>query len=306
MVNLKILLPELWLEDEERSGFFVSTEIKKLWAVQLDLMSELDRVCKENGLVYFAGAGTLLGAVRHQGFIPWDDDMDFYMLRKDYDRLMQISDAFKKPYFLQNAYTDPALMRTAARLRNSDTTFITEWDESFPVNKGIFIDIFPLDGICETEWKNLVQKYKGIYYELGFKAIHKNLDGLSRKKRIKRRVANVLLEVNNLWRKNKEYSFSKYDANLKKYSTEGTEWWGNRTLVFDCPKSRRPIDDWRNIIEVPFEFTTIPIPKNYHEILTQQYGDYMQIPKNKGGGNMHLTRGISTDYAYDDPRRPIV
>lgn len=75
--------------------------------------------------------------------------------------------------------------------------------------------------------------------------------------------------------------------------------WGNRTIVFDCPKSRRPIEDWKDIIEVPFEFMTIPIPRNYDAILRQQYGDYMVFPKDKGSGKLHQAIEISTDRASD-------
>ena len=105
MVDLQIDLPQNFLDEEEISGYLVTSQMKEVWAVELDLMAQLDRVCRENGLTYFAGAGTLLGAVRHHGFIPWDDDMDFYMLREDYNKLIGLANEFKEPYFLQNTYS---------------------------------------------------------------------------------------------------------------------------------------------------------------------------------------------------------
>ena len=117
---------EGFLEEEVRCGYTVSAEMKKLWAVELDLLAEFDRVCKKHGLTYFAFGGTLLGAVRHQGFIPWDDDIDVVMFREDYRRLTQIAaEEFRHPYFFQTPFTDCGLVMGGSRLRNSNTTVST-------------------------------------------------------------------------------------------------------------------------------------------------------------------------------------
>ena len=98
--------------------------------------------------------------------------------------------------------------------------------------------------------------------------------------------------------------FQRFEANLKKYSVPGTKLWGNRTLVFECPKSRRPLEDYNDLVMMPFEFIEVPVPRNYDSMLRQQYGDYMKIPENKKAG-FHGELIISTDYAYDDPRRTL-
>ena len=161
MLPIKIDLPEGFLDEEERCGYLVSSKMKKLWAVELDLLAELDRVCKKHNLQYFADSGTLLGAVRHKGFIPWDDDIDVVMLREDYDYLIQkCAGEFKHPYFLQSAYTDDGYLRTHAQLRNSMTTMMLP-NEAMKVkfNQGVFLDVFPLDYLPENE-RDIKRKVK--------------------------------------------------------------------------------------------------------------------------------------------------
>lgn len=153
MTELKIGLPDDFLNEEIRCGYTVTEQMKKVWAVELDLLHELLRVCDKHGLHCYADAGTLLGAVRHKGFIPWDDDIDVVMFREDYEKLKKIADLeFVKPYFFQTAYTDNQYTYGHAQLRNIKTTGILEEekDKRRPFVQGIFIDIFVLDGVIKN------------------------------------------------------------------------------------------------------------------------------------------------------------
>ena len=131
-------------------GFLVLSEImaelKDIWAVELDLLRVFLQYCERHGLRCWVEGGTLLGAVRHQGFIPWDDDVDLAMPREDYDRMCRIgNEGLEEPYFLQTAYSDTDYHRGHAQFRRSDTAAIRPSDCYQPFNQGIFIDIFPLD-----------------------------------------------------------------------------------------------------------------------------------------------------------------
>ena len=294
MVKLSIAVPEPFYYPGNKDSFFADEKIRKVWAVQLDLLAQLEKICEQHGLSYIAGAGTLLGAVRHKGFIPWDDDIDIYMLRSDYDKLMSIASEFKYPYFLQTTYTEKCLFRTHAQLRNSETTGYIVQDRFRDINKGIFIDIFPLDGISSSKHKDRVQALCNYIlvkllrqYNYSCDSYHRS--GFQLAKAVFFRGFYKVI--------NKKTIFKLYEHNLKKYSTEGTRMWGNRTLVFACPKSRRPYEDWINLMNVPFEFMIIPIPKAYDSILRQQYKDYMLIPERKDG-NVHGSLTLSTDTPY--------
>ena len=119
---MKLEIPDSFYEEEERCGYVVSAHMKKVWAVELDLLYQLQQVCEKYGIQYYGSGGTILGAERHKGMIPWDDDIDIMMLRDQYDLLCSHADEFEEPYFFQTFDTDEGYFRGHAQLRNSNTT----------------------------------------------------------------------------------------------------------------------------------------------------------------------------------------
>ena len=145
-----------FFKKEIRSDFLVDEKRKKVWAVELEMLEKLDEVCKNHDITYWVFYGTLLGAVRHKGFVPWDDDIDVVMFRNDYERFQTVAPhEFQEPYFFQNSYTDRRIW-ALSKIRDSRTTGI-EFRGLRDFHQGIFIDIFPLDSVTDGTHKESIR-----------------------------------------------------------------------------------------------------------------------------------------------------
>lgn len=282
-MNIQIKLPEGFLEEEIRSGYKVTTEMKKVWAVELDLLQRFLQACEKYHLYCFADAGTLLGAVRHKGFIPWDDDIDLVMFREDYDKMVELApEEFEKPYFFQNTYSDTDYPRGHAQFRNSDTTgiLLSERDKDIRFNQGIFLDIFVLDGVVRNRPLLKKQQFEIEYHKRIVQrlASHKKADNL------KGKLLEAWMRIANVTDIRKQAQ--KMDDLLRKYSVEELQMVAPLSFIFETKKRIRNKHLYDETIWLPFEFMEIPAPIGYDEFLTRRYGDYMkpaQIPTTHGG-----------------------
>lgn len=308
MVPLKIELPDGFLDEEVRCGYTVSKQMKEVWAVELDLLAELLRVCKKHDIKIFASGGTLLGAIRHKGMIPWDDDIDMMMFREDYDKLCSVAaDEFEHPYFFQTEYTDPGSLRFHAQLRNSLTTGMLTWEKEDPnstssFNQGIFIDIFPLDNVVEdqTLFKNQMERVVKEY-----KAVEKIASATTRYCPYAHSKINTIAKrIVHFWgapiiRKLKleERYFRKFEDTCRKYNDIETEYIGEIPFVADSERHIKLKSDYSNIKSMPFEFLQIPVGEGYDDALRRVYGDYMEY---KIGNNTHGGVFFDVDRPYTE------
>lgn len=263
---VKIKLPDQFYESETRCGFTITEQSKMLWAVLLDLLCEFDRVCKKHNLQYTLDSGTLLGAVRHKGFIPWDNDIDVIMTRSEYNKLCQIAQTeFTHPYFWQNNQTDIGSLRRHGQLRNSETTYILT-DEMcdgkplFTFNQGVFLDVFILDEVPDDKdtlctWCVNLQSRIDVLWEL------RRLYFFSgRSKWVEDAVCQEM---------------KAFDREVSQFNGQGNKRLANMSLIPTRKESTLfPKECFKHLTETEFEGFMFPIPADYDTILTGFYGDW--------------------------------
>lgn len=288
----EIVLDESFFRQEVRSGYLVSERMKHIWAVGLDLWWKFDEVCRKYGLRYFAAYGTLLGAVRHQGFIPWDDDIDLCMMRDDYEKLKRIAaDEFRKPYFFQDWYNSCGRTWIFSKLRNSNTTAIEFQDKGPEFNQGMFIDINPLDEFDD-----------GIHVNPTFKKVQRELfDCINNPVRMLKGVLagqKFTLDTDTVINLSKDYITAQHcfeQLTLDNFGQSGyvgyyvDEVRGNDRFF---PKSA-----FDEIIYMDFEGFKMPVPAGYDIVLRKWYGDYM-TPRQVG--NCHSNALLDPFKSYLD------
>lgn len=248
-------------------------KLRALQLCELDILRAFAGVCERLGLRYYLVGGTLLGAVRHGGFIPWDDDIDVAMPREDYDRFARIAQAELGPnYFYQSPDTDPHYFLTYAKIRKKGTFFYEERFRDARFEQGVFIDIFPLDfcpprgPVCHLLFNTLaVMNYRGQvdsgepyrpYKELSGKLGYAFLRlysprGLVRARRRLLRLSRRLSDSRTLASYAGAYSY--------RGEIFPEEWFGAPCML-------------------RFEGKDMAAPQESGRLLTQLYGDYMQLP----------------------------
>jgi len=159
-------LREDFFDEEIISNYRITKEMKQVWAVNLDLLEVFQKLCNKYELKYFAGFGTLLGAVRHQGFIPWDDDIDILMPRDDFEKFKKLTSVINPPYYIQTAETEKEFWhRGMLKFRRSDTTCMEKHSFYSKFNQGIGLEILPLDNCPNIESKRRLVFKKIAWYQ---------------------------------------------------------------------------------------------------------------------------------------------
>ena len=234
--------------------------------VQLCILSEVDRLCKENNIKYFLSGGTLLGAIRHKGFIPWDDDIDLWMTRKNFKKFKKVvKKQMSSDYCTVDYYTDIKFPLSILKIEKVGTRYVENIFSNIDMNSGIYIDIFPLDNI----WLPLYKLQTAILIKLqSVRDFKLRKDGKKNAGLLKRVLYGSMPLV--VCRTLTEFTIRFFNIFPTKYKNQlshrGRYW----------PKFTE--SDVEDLIEVEYCGKMYPVPKNYDEILKTCYGDYMKLP----------------------------
>lgn len=288
------------LNEEIICDFKVTKERKKVWKVELDLLNEFIRVCDKYNLHYAMDGGSMLGAVRHNGIIPWDDDIDVLMLRADYNKLLEIaSKEFNEPYFFQNPYNDQ-IYRSHSQLRNSNTTGILPDEINYKYNQGIFIDIFPLDEYPKGKIRCKIHEFRCTFLSKVLGSYIKNLNG---NKNWKTKIISPFVKIIGYKKLYKHYEdvCSKYNGKGSKELSEIS--FLHKVGETGCLTEQETLDT----IDMPFENMTVKVPRNYDKYLKTLYGDYNAFVKGQSShGKIYFSTNIPYKEFIKDVKKNII
>lgn len=245
--------------------------LRKLQLTQLDILIFVDKICRENEIPYSLYAGTLLGAVRHKGFIPWDDDLDICMSRENYERFIQLWPSVAHDgYIMQNKENTPSFTQSFTKIRKENTTFLQEESEAGRYHTGIFIDIFPIDRIPSKKLARAKYVWDCMRYQLYTREFPPKQYGTG-----KRIVASCLLRLVPPRKRAAKRAallsnIVRYDG-IHSYETVGIE----TVASVKKPFSPGMLDDY---VVLPFEGHNFMCFAGWDDHLRRKYGDYMQLP----------------------------
>ncbi len=254
-------------------------ELEKIQDIETNCLRAIIEICEREKIEYFLIGGTALGAVRHGGFIPWDDDIDVGMTRENYNKFLEIADNFLPTnYHLQSPYNEQNSPYTYSKVRIDDTSFVEYCNRKIKMHHGVYVDIFPFDEVPDDKKKNKRQfrKYqkwtKLFVYRQSLDVSEKPINGTARIKALIRRFVHFAVQL--LPRK---MFLKKLDKIATQYN--GTSQAAVACLCFPIWKTEYVSKtDLYPLKNIKFGGLTAKIAYNENAYLTTHYGDYMQLP----------------------------
>lgn len=245
--------------------------LRQLQMIELEMLIEVDRICRKHDIQYNIIGGTLLGSVRHGGFIPWDDDADVAMLRTDYERFKQVckTDLDSNRFYFQDALETVGYRWSYGKIRRKDTLFLREYQEHMPYEQGVFIDIFPVDGVPDNYVLRALNDFHCFCIR---KLLWSEVGKYADKSAFKRKCFYLMSKIP---RKN---ILAHYEKLIQKRNHENTR----RVRIALMPLPNKGFGYLRKWYEESndylFEGYLLKGIKNSHDFLTYEFGEYMKLP----------------------------
>ncbi len=270
-----------------------SYDLRRLQLMQLKILKEFVRVCQKHGFRFYIMNGTCLGAIRHGGFIPWDDDIDVGMYAEDYDRFIRCGADFGEEFFLQTIETDPGFKTMIARIRLNGTTILEKDFIDADIHHGVFIDVYPLFGYPEEPVRAQMRSWESLLYRMLLMEEAPRNHGKAAKivgtvacsvipRSLSRRI------VRTIHRKlRSEPPDTRYVAFLY-----GMDVHLLHTIRYERSWFGEPVP-------VKFEDMTLPAPTDWDSYLKLRYNDYMKLPPPEKQNSYHSFEFVDLDHSYE-------
>lgn len=269
--------------------------VEEIQGKLLEILLYFKSFCEENDLHFVLAGGTCLGAQRHQGFIPWDDDVDVFMLRDDYEKLGELwaQKADTERYSCVRSNRRYNIHHTATEIKDNHTTFINKHSAALDINQGLMIDVIPLDAIAPTRWGQVWQTiYAMLYCCFNFQRLPEH------KSRLTYYGTKVALGV--IRSPKLRYTIWKFaEKRLSQYPLEDgcmVASFGEGTAIM---RQHFPLEWFRDVSYLPFEGQDMPVAKDYDEYLRISYGDYHVLPPEEEQVCRHDTVFIDLNNGYE-------
>ena len=264
----------------------MAATLRDLQLCELEILKDIKRICEEHNIIYYLSSGTLLGAVRHQGFIPWDDDIDIEMPYADYKRFTKIAqESLGKDYFLQNHDTDPAFSGLFSKIRKNNTTMLSKYEVGMAGHHGVWIDVFPIisiGGSFDYRFRKTCVKIANFalidrsHFEIDQKWIRTQTNAFMF------RLVKLIIRFPRVIRRGVHNFFARlvFLGHNRKKKRKG-HIWASITYVHPAKVFEGEAK------QLLFEDEIFSVPPDYEEYLRNAYGNYMQLPPEDKRGNNH-------------------
>lgn len=256
-----------------QTRLLTNEELKTLQIEERSILKEIQRICEKYAIPYYIVGGTLLGAVRHGGFIPWDDDIDIAMYRDDYDRFEEVCKTeLGKEFFLQTYFTDKHYIQLMPKVRKNNTVLEIRETAGLKMHNGVFVDIFMLDYAKELDWRvRMKHKFHWMMINTFMRKQQHNIENP-----VKRFFADMIPGEMIVNLDNWIVSARKPQRLTVNYSS-----------MYGFMKQTFPSEYYGEGIDLQFDDLIVKAPKEYKKMLEQIYGDYMKLPPIEKRGNHH-------------------
>lgn len=258
-----------------RKKVLSSKEVKAIQAIELEALITIDAICRKHNIKYTLIGGSLLGAIRHNGFIHWDDVVDIAMLRGDLEKFKLICKTeLPSKYFYQDMNSDPEYLYLFDKIRVNNTLFKESYLSEYNINHGIFIDIFPVDNVSDKKIESKRQFNNFIFLRHIFMAKYLSVKARRGKKKLVAKFIKFLVPNNVKRIRNKAFNI------MCKYDKEKTE----KVRIFPSTYAKKDIycrNFFEKVEDHKFENHSFLISKYYEQMLINDYGNWRELPPKK-------------------------